>query len=327
MDNSQLQPPTYTDADLAKLSPADLTDILIENLDYAPRNVIDACARHGDAMTEHLHQMHEDDFLWKDNEDEPEEITDGKWWLRLHAVMILGLIPSEQAGLLLVELMRRMSLEDDDNLQDWLAGFWCAQFANKPDSVLPALRTLCDDRNMDWYMRANAVDPLIAAASRQGGEALEQTLAWLATNSADESEDWEYRLTSAALLLHFPRPQYRKLLDELAALQSGWDMHFDKRSIDQAYAGKFSAPEWERFKNPLQFYEPDAITKRQLRWQDEDEREKQRILSGVADYPNTLYDPYYDHEPYIRPEPKIGRNDPCPCGSGKKYKKCCMVNE
>ncbi len=22
---------------------------------------------------------------------------------------------------------------------------------------------------------------------------------------------------------------------------------------------------------------------------------------------------------------KIGRNDPCPCGSGKKYKKCCMA--
>lgn len=24
--------------------------------------------------------------------------------------------------------------------------------------------------------------------------------------------------------------------------------------------------------------------------------------------------------------PKIGRNDPCPCGSGKKYKKCCGAN-
>jgi SWIM/SEC-C metal-binding protein len=23
---------------------------------------------------------------------------------------------------------------------------------------------------------------------------------------------------------------------------------------------------------------------------------------------------------------KIGRNDPCPCGSGKKYKNCCMRN-
>jgi SEC-C motif-containing protein len=26
-----------------------------------------------------------------------------------------------------------------------------------------------------------------------------------------------------------------------------------------------------------------------------------------------------------REQPKIGRNDPCPCGSGKKYKKCCGV--
>ena len=25
----------------------------------------------------------------------------------------------------------------------------------------------------------------------------------------------------------------------------------------------------------------------------------------------------------VRDEAKIGRNDPCPCGSGKKYKKCC----
>lgn len=44
---------------------------------------------------------------------------------------------------------------------------------------------------------------------------------------------------------------------------------------------------------------------------------------------------YDDEEPgepsfYIPPKqvkreaPKVGRNDPCPCGSGKKYKKCCM---
>jgi len=27
--------------------------------------------------------------------------------------------------------------------------------------------------------------------------------------------------------------------------------------------------------------------------------------------------------PCVRPAPKVGRNDPCPCGSGKKFKKCC----
>ncbi|MBF4694123.1 SEC-C metal-binding domain-containing protein [Fusibacter ferrireducens] len=26
----------------------------------------------------------------------------------------------------------------------------------------------------------------------------------------------------------------------------------------------------------------------------------------------------------VRIEERIGRNDPCPCGSGKKYKKCCL---
>jgi SEC-C motif domain protein len=28
-------------------------------------------------------------------------------------------------------------------------------------------------------------------------------------------------------------------------------------------------------------------------------------------------------ETHVRETPKIGRNSPCPCGSGKKYKKCC----
>lgn len=29
---------------------------------------------------------------------------------------------------------------------------------------------------------------------------------------------------------------------------------------------------------------------------------------------------------FIRQTPKVGRNEPCPCGSGKKYKKCCGDN-
>jgi len=32
------------------------------------------------------------------------------------------------------------------------------------------------------------------------------------------------------------------------------------------------------------------------------------------------------HKPIVRDQPKVGRNDLCPCGSGKKFKKCCGVN-
>ncbi len=31
-------------------------------------------------------------------------------------------------------------------------------------------------------------------------------------------------------------------------------------------------------------------------------------------------------EPIVRGAPKVGRNDPCPCGSGKKFKKCCEAS-
>jgi preprotein translocase subunit SecA len=29
------------------------------------------------------------------------------------------------------------------------------------------------------------------------------------------------------------------------------------------------------------------------------------------------------NKPIVNKGAKVGRNDPCPCGSGKKYKKCC----
>ncbi len=32
-------------------------------------------------------------------------------------------------------------------------------------------------------------------------------------------------------------------------------------------------------------------------------------------------------QPVVRSQPRVGRNDPCPCGSGKKYKKCCGAAE
>ncbi|MEZ0574736.1 YchJ family protein [Halodesulfovibrio aestuarii] len=33
-----------------------------------------------------------------------------------------------------------------------------------------------------------------------------------------------------------------------------------------------------------------------------------------------------NHDTYRRETPKVGRNEPCPCGSGKKFKKCCGKN-
>jgi len=43
--------------------------------------------------------------------------------------------------------------------------------------------------------------------------------------------------------------------------------------------------------------------------------------AAVYEYSRSIADE--PQQPYRRQTGKVGRNDPCPCGSGKKYKKCC----
>ena len=61
-----------------------------------------------------------------------------------------------------------------------------------------------------------------------------------------------------------------------------------------------------------------------------DEQEK-RILESICvqheiDHLNgvTIFDRQVDNQPVQRETIKVGRNEKCPCGSGKKFKKCCM---
>ncbi|MFZ1109220.1 MAG: UPF0149 family protein [Rhodomicrobium sp.] len=48
-------------------------------------------------------------------------------------------------------------------------------------------------------------------------------------------------------------------------------------------------------------------------------------LEAISDWVLALYRNREEKSlAYRRLEEKVGRNDPCPCGSGKKYKKCCL---
>jgi len=53
----------------------------------------------------------------------------------------------------------------------------------------------------------------------------------------------------------------------------------------------------------------------------DDARKGMREFFGKEE--RMIYSAASRQEPFARNEPKIGRNKPCPCGSGKKYKKCC----
>jgi SEC-C motif-containing protein len=47
-----------------------------------------------------------------------------------------------------------------------------------------------------------------------------------------------------------------------------------------------------------------------------------QIVVEAFDAAYALRRPGQNFNPIVREEPKVGRNDPCPCGSGKKWKRC-----
>ena len=104
------------------------------------------------------------------------------------------------------------------------------------------------------------------------------------------------------------------MLEEFAREQERtrqWGRAFDRKDVESSFAGE-GRPPWERFSDPWQFYAPIAIHQRQIRWRDEASRKSVSV-------------PAARHATFVRSDPKVGRNDPCPCGSGKKSKKCCLT--
>ena len=85
--------------------------------------------------------------------------------------------------------------------------------------------------------------------------------------------------------------------------------------------------------NPIETMEEDTVVSLAF----DKEKLYENMVDAKADWLYELpqWDKIFDkekkHELYLEQKksgtivkgPKIGRNDPCPCGSGKKYKQCC----
>ena len=89
-------------------------------------------------------------------------------------------------------------------------------------------------------------------------------------------------------------------------------------ALPEMFKGKLKDPTIkQRFIDIAKRMEADGVNFKSIRqmkkWMKEHEQELRN--EGTANLPKV--------ETVVHDGPKIGRNDPCPCGSGKKYKKCC----
>ena len=161
-------------------------------------------------------------------------------------------------------------------------------------------------------------------------------------NSAEENLDM--LLDKAFALYDERRASFGdELMDELerkALLQNvdiRWMNHIDamdelKRGISlRAYGQKdpvvaFREESFDMFDemtNEIREGTVDFVLKARIRTQEDLKREQQAKITATSG----ASDGTADKKAPIKKGVKIGRNDPCPCGSGKKYKHCCIDKE
>ncbi|MDQ3205721.1 MAG: UPF0149 family protein [Pseudomonadota bacterium] len=150
---------------------------------------------------------------------------------------------------------------------------------------------------------------MAAARVRHGDDDLPDHLApllWLPEDPEDEQEDeldvgrdWALGFFSAVALREEPWDAW---LDDNEWMEEIFSL------LDQLASGEVLAEDPTAPATPIEY------------------RERLEIIAGLpgmlADLHHHRIDALTPREP-IRREPAPDRNAPCPCGSGKKYKKCC----
>jgi uncharacterized protein len=124
----------------------------------------------------------------------------------------------------------------------------------------------------------------------------------------------------------------RAFMRGVALAPAGWDELFENEEegdliVIPLVAGEID-PDWPKEPVTKQL-EDDVLMSlavgfaRSYRHFADARRENAEAAFSDALEDEDLDDDDYYPETYVRAAPKVGRNHPCPCGSGKKFKKCC----
>ncbi len=262
----------------------------------------------------------------------PKFIEELEWWaedpegsleedgsLGTHGLFLLGQWREESAWPVVRKLFSLPGEIGYDLLGDLITEDGSILLAMVGGNRRNELRVMIEDESLDEYCRCACLDALtclvawgelpraehiaylreLLAGKLRGVPQNEHVLAGVVSAACD-LEAWELR------------PEVE------AAFQRGVvdDGFIDLELFLDAASGKRRSP-WQSF---CESHPPMADVAAATKWLDTPPPARSepplppldKDLNPIADFV----------QPYIAP-PKVGRNEPCPCGSGKKYKRCC----
>ncbi len=224
-------------------------------------------------------------------------------WAPVHAWRALAALRAEEAIVPLLGLLVRM----DEGVDDWLAREMPDIFAlyGRP-ALQPAADYLADARHGEWarVTAANCVGHIGVAHPDLRMECVTRLAAQL-EQCATQTENFNGLLVCDLMDL--------KAVEVAPVMERA----FAAGRVDESICG-----DWE-----------DVQIGLGLKTQREHPPKPNRLTeffasAGLPPKPDLFDEPFaapaidLPPVPYVAP-PKPGRNDPCPCGSGKKFKKCC----
>ena len=299
--------------------------------------------------------LRNDYYMENDNwEDDTHQFT-------IHALYLLTELKADESLPRVLDVLRQDSEFCDYWFADWIEDFFDASLYVLGEKHLDLLKSFVLEDNLDPWFRLIGTDVVAQIALKQP-ERRAEVIEWfrdviryhldnpdndnfidstflgmfisdLLACRAIELKDEIMQLYETGWISDFDNGKLSDVLKEMETPFEAYDNKplpndifelYNKQYKDRRakYETKIDISDFTKERNdPYEVYMKDLAFSRISKLLD-------NKMNGVRDYDDDDYDDddnshrWIPQETVKRTEPKVGRNDPCPCGSGKKYKKC-----
>lgn len=258
-------------------------------------------------------------------------LSEEGYFLPFYALLMLAQFRETGAYPLVYELFSADARDVDDAFDDFITEDLGRVLASVSGGDTSLINRLIEDENVYEYVRSAALDSWLCLL-RAGLKTREEVIAYYKTlfEKPCEEEDfirgsvtWNCLDLKAVELLPEIEKSYaenkielmlmgdwaefqQQMAKEKSGFLDGSDRNYDL--VDDMISDLES---WYCFSDPKEYMR---------------EAETPAALPDF-DFGEKLFWESQTEGTFARETPKVGKNDPCPCGSGRKYKKCCMNSD
>lgn len=257
-------------------------------------------------------------------------LNEDEYFLPFYALFMLAQFREPEAYPLVYELFSADAEKVNDAFDDFITEDLQRVLASVSGGDVSLINRLIEDENVYEFVRSAATDSYLCLI-RAGLRTREEVIAYYKTLFEKPSEELDFLCGSLAWCC-----LEMKAVELLPEIRKS----YDENRIDIGLMG-----EWEDFLEDINNQESHF-----LNGSDENFDLVDDLISDLADWHcfsepkdylpkpeissteplpkfDLPQDKFWDSDSdgtFVHETPKVGKNDPCPCGSGRKYKKCCM---